>query len=168
MTSKHKAFVCVCFSFLLYELTQISVFMHLNVHMLCMCPAKPVCVCMCVIVETVYHYFWVAEVWRSDQESCGRHSQKSGFIPKWECKQSNRKDSEWTQTSLDTQIHTDRHTHFHLRVIVPADPLVILAAAWEEKREKKVTGRKKKHSEHQNKSKKICKHFSRTPRLWKL
>ena len=88
------------------------------------CVCVCVCVFVCVIVVTVYHYFWVVEVWHSGWESCGRHSQKSGFLPKRECKQ-----SIWMDTG-----HTRTHTH-SLSLILPADPLIILGTAWHEKRE---------------------------------
>lgn len=143
---------CLC----MFELVPISVFMHLNMHVFCMCTGKTACAC--VIVETVFRYFCVVEVWHTGSESCGSHSQKSGFIQKWECKQSNRKCTECTHVSSYTQVHTLMNTYTHSRIILPADPLVILAAAWHKKREKK----EEMYNEYQSKTNQIYKYFTGT------
>lgn len=48
--------------------------------------------------ERVYHHFWLVGFWHIGLESSGRHSQKSCFIPKQECKQSKWMDMRNTHT----------------------------------------------------------------------
>lgn len=66
---------------------------------------------------------------------------EASFIPKWECKQSNRKDSESTQPPTHT--HTSTHT-LVVKGIVPAESLVIFPVAWRGKREEEKIGVKYK------------------------
>lgn len=79
----------------------LSMALHLNIHVYA-------CACVCVCVHFQQKQYIITSEWLTYWLEILREIfPEASFIPKWECKQSNRKDSESTQPPT----HTHKHTH---------------------------------------------------------